>query len=403
MNPENPKSIADVETLAAKYGVSFSPDDYAQAHMLADQRRQQLEAQLANDNQKTRIAAWVDQFNRFYPKFLKALIGISDVLITLTQTVLIAFGIPALLVMLLIVEQQRVDHGMSLFEVSGPLAAFSATVLVLANLVFELLIGWRENQAGYVEPPRHEFSFRLFAQRIGYLLGQSSGWQPRPKSPAQRFKTVLRVITFTILALAVAGSMRSVIESTNGSWADAIRFVLTQSSLLQAVTWLGGLLFAIAAVLSAQALSQYVAQKVIEIVAIMQSSADDKPRQISEATGLTAAMFLLSRLKENQRNRRLAGAMSTGADLPTVGTFGRVPVQAISNRTTNRQKPATAGDLLTGQDADKNPDKMSKVDRAVALLKADRSLRKLTVRELQARHPDIARTTWSTARRRLGK
>lgn len=295
-----PKTIAEAEQIAARYGITLTAQDYTDMYAVMAERQHQIERQ---DVVKVR-KGWVDKFNRFYPKFLQTLLGIGDVLITMTQTVLIAFGIPLLLVMLLIVEQQRVDHGMSLFEVDSTLATFSATVLVLANLIFELLISWKENRAGYAEPPKHEFSFRLLAARLGYMFGRDSDWQPRRKSPAQRFKSVLRAITFTILVLALAGSMRSVIEQTQGNWSKAIEYVITDSTLLQAVTWLGGLLFAFAAVLSAQALSQYVAQKVIEIVAIMSSNAVDKPSAIMDAIGITGAAFLMGRIKETQKQRR---------------------------------------------------------------------------------------------------
>lgn len=396
---ENVQSIADVEAQAAKLGITLSADDYAAAHKLAEQRRQQLEVEHStSQTTKNRAAAFVEGFNRFYPKFLTALLGIGDVLITATQTVLIAFGVPILLVMLLFVEQQRVDHGMALFEVTGSLAAFSATVLVLANLVFELLISWKENRAGYVEPSRHEFSFRIWASRLSYMLGRSSEWQPRPKSPAQRFKAVLRIITFTILVLALAGSMRGVIEQTNGNWSAAISYIITQSSLLQAVTWLGGLLFAVAAVLSAQALSQYVAQKVIEIVAIMQSSADDKPRAIAEASGLTAAMYLYGRLKDLQRARRMAAAVAS--DLPDVGLSGTVSVTPfVTGQDSGDQfDPESDGpDVTSGQGRAKK----SKIDTAIDMLKSDRTLRKLTTRELEEKM-GIGRNTWATAKKRLG-
>src|SRR5262249_35089253 len=124
------RTRGDAETYAAKMGYFFTPDEFAQATNLETQHRSELQAQAAAESPKTGISAFVEQFNRLYPKFLQTLLGIGDVLITMTQTILIAFGVPALLVMLMIVEQQRVDHGMALFEVTGPLAAFSATVLV---------------------------------------------------------------------------------------------------------------------------------------------------------------------------------------------------------------------------------------------------------------------------------
>src|SRR5258708_17652135 len=266
MTTENPQTIADVEALAAKYGITFSPDDYAQAHERAEQRRQQMEHSIAStDSVKTGAAALVEKFNRFYPKFLQALLGIGDVLITATQTVLIAFGVPVVLLMLLVVEQQRVYHGELLFEIHEGLATFGAWVFVVLNLLFELVISWEEHRRGWTEPQKHEFSLRILGAQLAYMLGRSTDWTPRQKSPALRFKVALRIVTFTILALALAGSMRSVIEGVGGAnWLDAIGLIFTKSTLLQMVTWIGGLLFSLAAVLSAPAPPPYVAPQVVQ-------------------------------------------------------------------------------------------------------------------------------------------
>ena len=83
---DNPQTIQDVEAIAAKLGHTFTPDDYAQAHQRAEQRARQLD-QSTSEGTKRGVAALVDAFNRFYPKFLPALLAIGDVLISLTQTV----------------------------------------------------------------------------------------------------------------------------------------------------------------------------------------------------------------------------------------------------------------------------------------------------------------------------
>lgn len=311
---ETPKTIQEVEQIAARWGIVLTPEDYATAQAVMNERQRQLEAQYA-DEKRTGAAAWVDRFNRWYPKFLRALHGIGDVSIMLAQTVLVGPGVLLVLLMLLIVEQQRVYHGVALFEVHAALAAFSASALVILNLSLELLISWVEHRANWIEPPKHEFSLRIWARRVAYLFGQSTNWQARSKSPAIRFRVVLRIVTFSILTLALAGSMRSVIERTQGNWTEALRLIITESTLLELATWLGGLLFAFAAVLSAQALSQYAARKAIEIGAILASAIDDKPRAILESVGMTGAAALLARLKEHQRQRRLA-ATASPAEMP---------------------------------------------------------------------------------------
>ena len=313
------QSVEQVEAVAAKVGITFTAEDYAQADALAAQRLAQIQAQeAASERAASGRKVWVDRFNRWYPRFLRALQGIGDVSISLAQTAIVAFGVPITLLILLIVEQQRVYHGVALFEVDPALASFSAWALVILNLVLELLVSYVEHRAGWQEPPRHEFSLRLLWQRMVYMLGGAVAWQPRTKSPAVRFRAVLRIVTFSILVLALAGSMRVVIERTEGNWLQALGVVMTASNLLEMVTWLGGLLFAVAAVLSAQALSQYAARKAIEIAAILASQQDDRSNAALKAAGMTGAAYLLGRLKDMQSVRRKMGtspAMGGGGDV----------------------------------------------------------------------------------------
>jgi len=321
---EQPRTIQEVEQLAAKWGITLTPDDYADAQAVMDQRQAQLSAQLAAGNEKR---SWVDVFNHWYPRFLRLLHGVGDTSIMLAQTILVGPGVLLVLMMLLIVEQQRVFHGVSLFEIHEALSNFSAIALVILNLSLELLSSWVEHRANWQEPPRHEFSLRLLLQRFAYIVGQQSDWKARAKSPAYRFRAVLKIVTFTILALALAGSMRSVIERQSGNWIQAVGEVLSKSTLLEMATWIGGLLFAVAAVLSAQALSQYAARKAIEIGAILASNTDDKTAAILESVGATGAAALFARLKDRQRQRRVAASLA--ADMPDFSIGGRVSVPSV--------------------------------------------------------------------------
>ncbi|MEP7289629.1 MAG: hypothetical protein ABI947_28090 [Chloroflexota bacterium] len=392
---ENPQTIAEVEAIAAKLGIPLSAEDYAQADALAQQRRTQLEAeQLAHEPNKSSTAAFVERFNRFYPKFLQTLIGVGDVMISLTQTILIGIGVPVVLILLMVVEQQRVYRGMELFEVETTLAAFGATVLVICNLLFELLISWREHQSSWIEPPSYEFSFRLCARRLAYMFGNRDGWTPAAKSPALRFKVVLRIITFSILMLALAGSMHAVIERVGGSWYEAIVTVLTRSTLLEFTTWSGGLMFAVAAVFAAQALSQYVAQKVIEIIAIMQSSASNKPELIATAGGLTAAMYLYGRLKESQRQRR---TMAHASDMPSrenVITVPSVPnsIEQHDNWGNRTGVPSVPNSLERFSPA---------IQKAIDWLQANPDMQELSVRKA-ANLAGVSATSMHSAKKELG-
>lgn len=327
---DQPKTIAEVEALAAKVGITLTPDDYAAAQALADQRRQQIEREIEQSElSRSKTSQWVDQFNRWYPKFLKSLHAIGDVFITLTHTILIAFGVPAVLAVFMVVEQGRVSHGIKLFDATEALAILGAWAVVIANLLLELLISWREHQSGWTAPPQYDFSFRLVAMRLRYMFGQTTDWQPAPKSPAQRFKAVLRIITFAILALALAGSMRAVLEQSSGDWYAALGRIILHSTLSEIVTWIGGLLFAFAVVMTAQVLSHFVAERVVEIVAVMQSTGSDRDIRALEAAGLTGAAALLARLKEHQKSRRSGLAMASAMDMPNIAS-GVIRVPGVS-------------------------------------------------------------------------
>lgn len=283
---------------AAAHGVTLTPKDLANIAALQQAERERLAA-LAPVSTSQR--GLVERFNAAYPRFLEALIGAGDVVLMFTRTLIIAFGVPLALVLLLIVEQQRVVHGISLFEVDSALATFAAWALVVINLVLELNIHYVEHRAGYEADRDTRFSLRLWAQGAMYTLGIGKGWTPKPLSPAQRQRRALRLVTFAILALALAGSMRSVIAQQSGAWHQALENIVTGSSLSDMMTWLGGLLFALAAVVTAQVLTRYVAQRTVEIASNMNTrqnttSADTE----AAAMEAIAAQYVLARVTDKQ-------------------------------------------------------------------------------------------------------
>jgi hypothetical protein len=312
-------TISQAEVIAAKNGITLTPKDYSDMQAVV----------AARAGEQAAARTWADRFNQYYPRLLAALRGVGDTSTALTQTLLVGPGVLLVLVMLLIVEQQRVYHGVSLFEVHSALASFAATSLVILNLSLELLIHHVEHRAGWAEPTRNEFSLRLWAERLAYMLGRSEKWAARPKSPALRFKVVLRLVTFSILVLALAGSMRTVIEKSEGRWLDALGAIVRDSSLIDMATWAGGLLFAAAAVLSAQALSQYVARRAVEIASSLSStSISDK---LGEAAG---AAFLMAKISQARAARRVA----TASPLAIPTEF----IEPVSGVSTVSETPETA-------------------------------------------------------------
>lgn len=326
----NVTTLEQVESIAAGHGLILTPSDRAKVAATQKAELARLMELEANEAEKR---SWVDTFNQFYPRFLEALYAVSDVLLTLAQTIIVAFGIPATLVLLLVVEHQRVMHGIQLFEIDMNLASFFGLALVVLNLVLEFQIHYVEQRAKYEAARDTRWSFKLWRQNMAYRLGISKQWQPQLLSPAARYRRLLRLVTFTILALALAGSMKAAIQSQDGAWYQALAAIVTQSKLIEMATWSGGLLAALAAVLAAQGLSRYVALKCAEIAVGMGKHQQLDPvarYQVEiEAAGARAAMALIQE-KVTKRDAKRAPAMEAKADVPFVIEEDTKPMQVES-------------------------------------------------------------------------
>lgn len=286
-------TLQDVEFFAAQQGVVLTPGDKARIRAAQQAERDRLAALAADEKPMT----WADKFNAFYPTLLRAVVSIGDTLMTLSQTFIVSLGVPLVLVLLLIVEHRRVVHGIELFEVEYALASFAAWALVLLNLVLEFQVHHVEHKEGYIQARDTRWSLRIWARNMAYRLGLGDEWQALELSPAARYRRLLRLVTFSILALALAGSMRTVIEQQPGVWHVALISIITDSTLIEMSTWAGGLLFAMAAVLSAQGLSQYVAIRCVEILARMEEAqaAHTTPYAAEiEQAGATVALAMVN-------------------------------------------------------------------------------------------------------------
>jgi hypothetical protein len=338
-------NIEQAKEYAAQHGVVLSAADMQKVTDAQIAESGRLEALKVGENISVgRLSKAVDDFNRLYPAFLAALVRIGDVLLTTSQTVIVAFGVPIVLVLLLVVEHQRVLHGIELFEVDAGLASFAAAALVITNLVLEFTIHYVEQQQGYEQERSIKWSFRRWSKQIGYAIGWGRDWKAQEHSPAQRYRKLLSLVTFSILALALAGSMRSVIDQQQGAWYEAMRAIVEESTLTEIMTWAGGLLFASAAVLSAQGLSRYVAMRCAEIVSDMKSSTATKNEPGSahiEAAGASAIMAIVNGKIEQKKKRGGRAKKETGqADRP----FGNTVPELVEEDTT----PMTALESANG-------------------------------------------------------
>jgi hypothetical protein len=292
-------TLQQVEQLAAQQGITFGKADFNKISRAREAERARIKRELeaaADSAEET----WADAFRRWYPKLLQAIVSAGNIVITLSQTLIVNLGVPVVLVLLMIVEQRRVWHGIELFEVNAALASFAAWSLVVLNLVLEMIAHHIEYTGGYESERRKRWSLRIWLANMAYRLGIGEDWREQSLSPAQWAHNLLRIVTVTILALALAGSMRIVIEQQSGPWYDALVAIMTQSTLIDMLTWLGGLMFAAAAVLSAQGLSRYVAIRTVEIRAEMFGETDDDSEQLDRAAAIAAYGILISKIQKKK-------------------------------------------------------------------------------------------------------
>lgn len=209
-------------------------------------------------------------------KFTELMHNVSGALMLIGQTLISAFFVIVILVLVLVVEIQRVAHGIQLFEQASNLAYFGAFVLVMMLLTLEFVIHYVESKSGFHQEQKTKFSLKVAAGSLKYFLGYDNGWKPRYKSPAHEIKSYSRLLTMTILALALGGSMTDALSSVSGSWIQGLQTIALESSILEIVEWSGGLLFALALVIGAQRLTAYVAARAAET---LQSSEPQSPQK----------------------------------------------------------------------------------------------------------------------------
>ncbi|MAU09641.1 MAG: hypothetical protein CL607_07460 [Anaerolineaceae bacterium] len=286
----------DAERFAAANNVRLTPTDYERIARLKEARLRSAAQAGTPESRRTQMNAW----------FLQALGVIeylSEIVMTVAQALIVAFGVPTALMLLLVVEQQRVVSGIQLFEAHRGLAEFAAWALVLLNLVLEFTIEFIERRYQQEERPAYVFSLRLMYERLAYFLGIQRDWQPQTRTSAFRYRRLLGLVSASILVLALAGSMQTVISETDGAWYEALQQIAVASSLSQLMTWVGGLLFAAVAVFSVQGLSRYIAKRCVEILENMQREirSGDSDTDGAEAA---AVQFILAKVANVQAKKK---------------------------------------------------------------------------------------------------
>lgn len=205
----------------------------------------------------------VERFLMAVPAVVRFISDVGNTLTTITQAMIPA-TLPFLLVLLVVAEAERVRYGVMLFETHAYLGYIVSYILVIGNAFIELAIQHRHQQAGGNHQREYQWSIRLWASQMIYIFGVGNNWQARHKSPAVRLERLQITLTAAILFLAIGGSMQEPISQAGGNWREGLVSIATQSSLLEMITWLSGLVSAVVIVLLAQIIVAYAYARAIE-------------------------------------------------------------------------------------------------------------------------------------------
>lgn len=237
-----------------------------------------------------------EKFELYFPHFLDVLTKINDVFLTLLRTLILTVGIPAILIAIMYVEIPRVSKGIQFFEENIRFADMSALVLVLTNKVVEFLIVYQNRKYGWPDSIKYSFSIRVFLRRItAFFFGKQR------KSPAYRYESISSLVLWSILILALLGSMRSAIHSVDGmTWYTGIEHILVASSLGEIIAWIGGLFFAFTLVTTDQGIANYISIYTADVLVKMRITSEEIADTIVSREGIATEDKRIKRLPDGR-------------------------------------------------------------------------------------------------------
>jgi len=295
-------SFRDLEQAAARQGVVLTAKDREKIGELQNAERARLDAVAKKS------ASGIDRFNSGYAKFLDGMLHVQDLVQALARTLIVGFGMTAILIIALVVEQQRLVDGLGLFEKRESIAHFAAWFLVLLNASLEFVIHFEDHRRGWVDGVGSVWSLRIALNNLRYRLGIGDEWQQREQPPSFWARQLLRLVTVGVLLLALFGSMKNQIALQAGrSWHEGLRAIVETSDLTLAVTWLSGFVFALVAVRGAQGTARYLARRTSEVIEELQHQHQTQ-NDHRAALDAVAAAYLQNKLaskraRQNDRDR----------------------------------------------------------------------------------------------------
>jgi hypothetical protein len=169
----------------------------------------------------------------------RGIVALGNVLTLLLMLLLANIALPVGLVGLAIVEMQRVEAGVKLFD------EHHATLMAIVSVSFYLVLLVVQAHMLLTSTGTQEkniWSLRLWWRGMAYKLG-TGRWQVQTTNPLDRLEAAIGAVGWVIIILGTAGSMAGKLDTVGGAWYEALYQIFMQSSLTDFLAYVGGFVF----------------------------------------------------------------------------------------------------------------------------------------------------------------
>jgi hypothetical protein len=225
-----PRDIYELEEILLDEGYDLtSPQFTAQR----DRRYSDIDKQVEEQRQKSRRRP------KNYDHIRNTFLGIRDYVAIAVNFLIRVIGPFVIIVLLFISEVVSVMLGISSFFDHGAITFTLAITLVAMYFAIEWI--GAEYVHKYGSPPKYKTTLATIWKRVSYFFSLKS--QPVEIETHHNIRSLNRVrlvLIMLIVILGIVGRLETLLEQNTSVWYNAVAQILTQSTLLQFLEYLGG-------------------------------------------------------------------------------------------------------------------------------------------------------------------
>lgn len=322
--------------------------DEARAAALEAESAERAKRQEANGH-KGRFERVIDGFIERYPRWQDS----ADKFGNLSMALIKLFSVNVFAFVILfgvsVAEIARVLIGLLAVESNSVVALILSTVLVLLVVFLNFGAYYLEREADYVAPSAYHWSLRIFKEDMKYLLGrdvsstENGQWAIRKKSPARLMNLAKWFTQLAVSFIALYGAMFGTIKDHKGNYIEALRSILTESSLREMGSWVNGILITASILIGSAAMLYYVVTRASKLEGSDFVVGEDKIEAIGNEA---AASVVRARAKQIVQGRYQTQLVSA-ADVPTyehsmpirIDASMQIDADSMHRSASNNKKP----------------------------------------------------------------